>query len=148
MIRLLVAILLSAGFALTLQAQEQLSAEQRARYQDLIAELRCLVCQNQNIAESNAPLAEDLRNQVRTMIAQGKTDAEIRDWMIQRYGDFVLYRPPLKPVTWLLWFGPFLLLLIAFYIAWRLLRARRGRGAEQPADTERLRRILESDERR
>ena len=74
-------------------------------------ELRCLVCQNQTIADSSAPLAVDLRNQVREKIEQGMSDKDILDYMVQRYGDFVLYRPPVKVTTWLLWFGPFVLLI-------------------------------------
>ena len=73
-------------------------------------ELRCLVCQNESLAASRAELAEDLRREVRKLIRDGKSDAEIRDYLVARYGDFVLYRPPVKPTTWLLWFGPFALL--------------------------------------
>ena len=73
-------------------------------------ELRCLVCQNQTIADSHADLAIDLRNQVREKLAQGMSDRDVIDYMVQRYGDFVLYRPPVKATTWFLWFGPFLLL--------------------------------------
>ena len=74
-------------------------------------ELRCLVCQNQTIADSHADLAVDLRNQVREKLIQGMSDRQVVDFMVQRYGDFVLYRPPVKATTWFLWFGPFLLLL-------------------------------------
>ena len=73
-------------------------------------ELRCLVCQNQTIADSDAALAVDLRQQVREKLAQGMSERDVTDFMVERYGDFVLYRPPVKPTTWLLWFGPFLLL--------------------------------------
>lgn len=73
-------------------------------------ELRCLVCQNESLAASHAELAEDLRKEVRSLIKQGKTDPEIMDFLVARYGDFVRYRPAMKPTTWLLWFGPFLLL--------------------------------------
>jgi cytochrome c-type biogenesis protein CcmH len=73
-------------------------------------ELRCLVCQNESLSGSHAELAQDLRREIRTLIKQGKTDAEIMDFMVSRYGDFVRYRPPLKATTYLLWFGPFLLL--------------------------------------
>ena len=81
------------------------------RVMALAEELRCLVCQNQTIADSNAELAIDLRNQVREKLAQGLSDKDVIDYMVQRYGDFVLYRPPVKSTTWLLWFGPFLLLI-------------------------------------
>jgi len=76
------------------------------------SELRCLVCQNQTIADSSAALAVDLKNQVREMLSAGKTEAEVVDYMVTRYGDFVLYRPPIKPTTMLLWFGPALFLAI------------------------------------
>jgi cytochrome c-type biogenesis protein CcmH len=82
-----------------------------ARLKRLAVELRCLVCQNQTLADSNAPLAEDLRREVREMIAKDMSDEDIIDFLVARYGDFVLYRPPLKATTTLLWIGPFLLLL-------------------------------------
>jgi cytochrome c-type biogenesis protein CcmH len=81
-----------------------------ARLKHLAVELRCLVCQNQTLADSNAPLAEDLRREVREMIAKNMSDQEIIDFLVSRYGDFVLYRPPWKATTTLLWLGPFLLL--------------------------------------
>jgi cytochrome c-type biogenesis protein CcmH len=98
------------------------------RYRHLINELRCLVCQNQNLADSNAELAQDLRRKTYEMIAAGKTDAEIIDYMVERYGDFVLYRPPVNRTTAVLWYGPFLILIIAFVLLIRLLRRR----ARQP----------------
>ena len=79
-------------------------------------ELRCLVCQNESLAGSRADLAMDLRREVRTLIKAGKSDAEIKDFLVSRYGDFVLYRPPVKPTTWLLWFGPLLLLIGAVWL--------------------------------
>jgi cytochrome c-type biogenesis protein CcmH len=84
---------------------------QQQRYERLIRELRCLVCQNQSIADSNATLAADLRREVRDMIEAGRGDDEIRAFMTERYGDFVLYEPPMAPRTWLLWLAPALLLL-------------------------------------
>jgi len=87
-------------------------------------ELRCLVCQNQTIADAHADLAIDLRNQVREKVKQGMSDQAIKDYMVQRYGDFVLYRPPVKSTTWLLWFGPFLLLLGGLVILMLRLRSR------------------------
>lgn len=86
-------------------------------------ELRCLVCQNESLAGSRADLAMDLRREIRTLIRQGKSDAEIMDFMVNRYGDFVRYRPPVKPVTWLLWFGPFVLLLGALWGLYRMVRS-------------------------
>ena len=87
------------------------------RYYLLIEEIRCLVCQNQSLADSNAPLAQDLRNEVFKMIQTNKSNNEIMEFLVERYGDFVLYRPPLKKNTWLLWFGPFLFLIIGFFVA-------------------------------
>ncbi|MCX7891714.1 MAG: cytochrome c-type biogenesis protein CcmH [Burkholderiales bacterium] len=95
-------------------------------------ELRCLVCQNQSIEESNAELAVDLRRQIREQIAQGKSDREIIDYMVARYGDFVLYRPPFKATTALLWIGPFLLLAVGLAAARRVIAARRARADERP----------------
>jgi cytochrome c-type biogenesis protein CcmH len=117
-------------------------AEQEARYQALIAELRCLVCQNQNIAESNAPLADDLRRQVREMMLRGDSDRQILDYMTARYGDFVLYRPPFKPRTWALWFVPFILLAAGLLVAVVVYRRRGQPSVESVPDSETIRRIL------
>jgi cytochrome c-type biogenesis protein CcmH len=89
----------------------------------IIAEdLRCLVCQNESLAGSRAELAMDLRREVRTLIKAGKSDAEIKEFLVSRYGDFVLYRPPVKPSTWLLWFGPLVLLFGAIWFLIRIIR--------------------------
>jgi cytochrome c-type biogenesis protein CcmH len=95
------------------------------RVQRLANELRCLVCQNQTIADSNAELAVDLRNQVREQLRQGKSEEEILAYMVQRYGDFVRYRPPVKMQTLVLWIGPFLLLAGSVFALMRHLRRRR-----------------------
>jgi cytochrome c-type biogenesis protein CcmH len=87
-------------------------------------EMRCLVCQNESLAGSHADLAEDLRREIRDQIRAGKSDQEVMEFMVTRYGDFVRYRPPVKPTTWLLWFGPFVLLLIGAVVLVRTLRAR------------------------
>jgi cytochrome c-type biogenesis protein CcmH len=100
-----------------------------ARVQHLGEELRCLVCQNQNIADSHADLAMDLKKQVREQIAAGRSDREILDYMVERYGDFVLYRPPLKASTVLLWAGPFVLLLVVVLLLGRRLRRRTVQAA-------------------
>lgn len=97
------------------------------RLQKLSEELRCLVCQNQTIADSNAELAQDLRREVRSMIKDGKSDKEIVDFMVTRYGDFVLYRPPVKGITLLLWGGPIALLLLGLFALQRYLRQRATR---------------------
>jgi cytochrome c-type biogenesis protein CcmH len=116
-----------------------------ARAVKLSEQLRCLVCQNQTIAESNAELAVDLRRQVREQIAAGKSDAEIVDFMTSRYGDFVLYKPPLKATTVLLWAGPALLLLVGIAVLVRVLRTRRPLAEEPPltpAERDRAARLL------
>jgi cytochrome c-type biogenesis protein CcmH len=109
---LLVIILLIPSLAAAEEARPLADNPQvEARLKTLAVELRCLVCQNQTLADSNAPLAEDLRREVREMIAKDMSDREIIDFLVQRYGDFVLYRPPWKASTTLLWLGPFLLLI-------------------------------------
>lgn len=99
------------------------TAEQEETFYKLNDELRCLVCQNQSIAESNADLAKDLRREIYKMISEGQSEAQIIDFMVQRYGDYVLYRPPFKPLTWLLWFGPAVIFFIGLFIVIRLVRA-------------------------
>ncbi len=110
------------------------------REYDLAVQLRCLVCQNQSIAESNADLAVDLRRQVREQIAAGRSDREIIDFMTARYGDFVLYQPPFRTATALLWLGPALLLLVGAVVAFRVVRARARVSGDSPlTDAERAR---------
>src|SRR3954451_397414 len=106
------------------------------RVAHLAHELRCLVCQNQTLADSNAPLAVDLRNQIREQMAAGKSDQDVIGFMVERYGDFVLYRPPLKATTILLWTGPFAFLLLGFFFLIRFLRHRQV-PAPQLSDAER-----------
>ncbi|TKS61397.1 MAG: cytochrome C biogenesis protein [Nitrospira sp.] len=113
-----------------------------ARLKHLAVELRCLVCQNQTLADSNAPLAEDLRREVREMIAKNMSDQEIIDFLVQRYGDFVLYRPPWKMTTTLLWIGPFLLLVGGAITLVMALR-RRGRTLTDSAVTDEEHRRVE-----
>jgi cytochrome c-type biogenesis protein CcmH len=97
---------------------------EKQRYQALVDELRCTVCQNQNLADSNAELAKDLRRKVFEMMQAGQSDEEIKQFLVERYGDFVLYRPPMKPITWALWFGPGVVLLIGAILLARTLRRR------------------------
>lgn len=112
--RLLMAALLCLGIALSAQANDAKPLAEdptvEARLQVIAEEVRCLVCQNESLAGSRADLAEDLRREIRTLIRQGKTDQEVMDYLVARYGDFVRYRPPMKPTTYLLWLGPFVLL--------------------------------------
>jgi cytochrome c-type biogenesis protein CcmH len=116
-----------------------LLAEDPVVEQRLIAiseELRCLVCQNESLAGSRADLAMDLRRELRNLIKQGKTDAEIREFMVSRYGDFVLYRPPVKPTTWLLWLGPFGLMVAGLVALFVYLRRRNSEVAATAGLTE------------
>lgn len=103
--------------------------ELEKRVMELSNELRCLVCQNQTLADSHAELAIDLKNQVREKLASGMSNKDVINYMVERYGDFVLYRPPVKGITWLLWFGPFLLL--AGGIAVLVLKLKRRRPADK-----------------
>jgi cytochrome c-type biogenesis protein CcmH len=122
---LLTILLLVSGFSFS----QNIETENRIR--NLEEKLRCLVCQNQTLADSNAELAADLRKQVRDQIAAGKSDAQIIDYLVQRYGDFVLYDPPFKTTTLLLWLGPFVLLAAAGLVLIATLRRRR-RAPDEP----------------
>jgi cytochrome c-type biogenesis protein CcmH len=114
------------------------------RVTELGNELRCLVCQNQTIADSQAPLAVDLRNQIREQLKGGKSEREIKDYMVARYGDFVLYRPPLKASTVALWVGPFLLLLLGAWLFYRRIARRRAPEPQlSEAERERAAKLLE-----
>ena len=113
------------------------SPKEEARYHRLIDELRCLVCQNQNLADSNAGLARDLRGRTYDMISSGKSDDEILDYMVERYGDFVLYRPPFKPLTLVLWLCPTLFLLIAIGSFWMYSRRSGKKPVIQLSSSER-----------
>jgi cytochrome c-type biogenesis protein CcmH len=125
-------------------AAEDPALDERVR--NLAHELRCLVCQNQTIADSNAPLAVDLRNQIREQLAGGRSEGDVIDYMVARYGDFVLYRPPFKGTTLALWLGPFLLLALGAWIFWRrVARRRTGEPSAPLSEEERARaaRLLE-----
>lgn len=102
------------------------SPQQEQRYKNIIEELRCLVCQNQNLADSDAGLAKDLRKQVYKMLKAGKSDKEIMDFMVTRYGDFVLYRPPFKATTFFLWVGPFIILALGLFVLIRFIVQRKN----------------------
>jgi cytochrome c-type biogenesis protein CcmH len=116
------------GFA----EQAPSGAEFEQRLKNLETELRCLVCQNQTLADSSAGLAEDLRKEVRTLAEQGKSNDEIKQFLTTRYGDFVLYNPPVKRITWLLWFGPFMLLAAGAGIFFFIV-SRRSKAVDEPA---------------
>ena len=125
---LLIASFLVAGSALAIDAERLDDPALQDRYEKLLHELRCLVCQNETIADSNATLAADLRSELREMMKAGKSDAEIRAFLTERYGDFVLYMPPVTPRTWLLWAAPALLLFGGAAVA-ALVVVRRARTA-------------------
>jgi cytochrome c-type biogenesis protein CcmH len=148
LIACLAALLVSAA-VLAGEAQPTLNDPVSARREvELAKQLRCLVCQNETIADSRAGLAQDLREKLREQIAAGKSDAEIIQFMTDRYGDFVLYRPPLKATTVLLWAGPFLLLAVGALVAWRVVRARAraaGPASLSAADRERAERLLRGE---
>ena len=104
----------------------------QARYETLTHEFRCLVCQDETVADSNADLAADFRRQIHAMVSEGRTDAEIKDYMVKRYGDFVLYRPPLQSSTVFLWAGPFLLLLVGLGVIYLVVKRRAAPQDEVP----------------
>jgi cytochrome c-type biogenesis protein CcmH len=140
---------LLAGGAAANEAQPTLNDPVAAKREvELAKQLRCLVCQNETIADSRASLAVDLRNKLREQMAAGKSDAEIIAFMTDRYGDFVLYKPPLRATTVLLWAGPFLLLALGLAIGWRVVRvrARSARPAAlSDAERERAERLLRGE---
>lgn len=121
---------------------------QAARYEALLAQLRCLVCQNQSLADSNADLAQDLRQDVYNMMQSGDSDEKIIGFLVARYGDFVLYRPRVKPVTYLLWFGPAILLLIGGFVVVRFILRRGAQAGTNFTEQEqqRITDLLEADE--
>lgn len=141
-------LVLILGVVLSTQARVEIqkfdTPQHEARYKKLINELRCLVCQNQNLADSNASLASTLRDETYRMINEGKSDEEILQFMVQRYGDFVLYRPPLKLQTILLWVGPFLLLLFALIVLFMVIRKHRVAQAVPTEDMSAARKLLET----
>jgi cytochrome c-type biogenesis protein CcmH len=106
------------------------------RFHALVTELRCVMCQNQSLADSNAMVAHDLRREVLVLMRQGRTDAQIQDYLVARYGEFVLYKPRVEEKTWLLWFGPALLLLVGGFVVARVVRRHAGDGALPVDDTQ------------
>lgn len=149
MSRLLLLVLLAwAGCAVAQQARPLADDPAlEAKVMHIAEQLRCLVCQNETIAASQADLAVDLRQQIRLKLQQGQSREQIVDFMVQRYGDFVLYKPPLKGSTWLLWGGPFVLLAIALIALGANIRRRRKLPEPLQADeSERARRLLDGDD--
>lgn len=124
------------------------SAEQELRYKKLIEEIRCLVCQNQSLADSNAELAQDLREEVYGQMNKGLSNQDIISFLVARYGDFVMYRPPLKKSTWLLWFGPFILLLIGVVVVIRLIKTNTSQAQNilSQQDKEKVQALLQNSD--
>ena len=132
------------SFAAPIETYTFDTQEQEKTFHKLSDELRCLVCQNQNIAESNADLARDLRKEIHGMLLDGQSEQDIVDFMVQRYGDYVLYRPPVKPLTWLLWFGPAIVFFTGVYYAigrFRSLATDVPRSELSDQDIDRIKRL-------
>ena len=129
LVLLFFASLLGAPAQATLESFDFSGKVSEQRYKKLIEELRCMVCQNESLAGSQAELAQDLRQEVYALMAQGKSDQEVVDFLVARYGDFVLYNPPVKPSTYLLWYGPFVLAVIALMVLYRAI-SRKKRATE------------------
>jgi len=136
---------LSSPAPAVIESYEFSDPAQETRYQNMIAQLRCLVCQNQNLADSNADLAKDLRARTYQMISTGSTDDEIAEFMTARYGDFVLYRPPLRLRTALLWLGPFAILLVALVIFFFTVRKSRTASIMSEQEREKAARLLDNN---
>ena len=132
----LVLLVLSAVVSAATPPQFRDAAEE-SRFRQLTAELRCVMCQNQSLADSNAQIAHDLRLEVLRLMREGRSDAQIKQFLVERYTDFVLYKPEVKPSTWLLWFGPLLVLAGGAVVLLKIVRARRaGTPAAPPAQDE------------
>ncbi len=149
MSKLIACLVLLMSFASVSAFEERTfdSAEDEATYDSLIKELRCLVCQNQNIADSDAELAVDLRREIYSMIGQGKSKSEILDFMVQRYGEFVLYKPRFSARTLVLWLGPAVLLLTGGFVLYRTTRSSKKKSVRSPDDAAlaRARNLLDED---
>ncbi|AHE66808.1 cytochrome c-type biogenesis protein [Legionella oakridgensis] len=124
LIGLLLSVLTEMALANSLYPLDTL--RQEAQFNHLLKELRCLVCQNQDLADSNAELAKDLRAEVYQLVKEGKTDGEITGYLTERYGDFILFKPPVKSITALLWFGPILFMVLGIWIFWHTCMKRRS----------------------
>ena len=112
--------------------------EMQARYENIVSEVRCLVCQNQTIKDSNAFLADDLRREIRRLMAEGKTDAEVYDFLVTRYGDFVLYRPRMSGKTMVLWIAPFFLIAVGAIIVVKVVRGRMTISIDDDTDSDQV----------
>ncbi|MCS5590959.1 MAG: cytochrome c-type biogenesis protein CcmH [Gammaproteobacteria bacterium] len=138
----LLLLLIQGVSAQSIDAKEFFSTEQEQRYQNLIDEIRCPVCQGQSIGGSNASLALDLRERVGQLIINGKTDDEIHAFMVERYGDFVVFKPPVKASTYVLWFTPFVFLLICLMLLFRATKSKTVQTSEAVVDLEKAKNLL------
>ena len=144
MIRYLFVLLMAISFTVQASSIEAYTFENREQekiYHSLIEDLRCLVCQNQNISESNAELAKDMRRKTYEMVKQGKSEKEISAFMVTRYGDFVLYRPPFEPMTWLLWFGPLIIFVFGLIFVVRFMKSQNSSTRADSLSEEEIERI-------
>ncbi len=133
--RRLALLLLLTSFALITAAMEPMdyrNAAEEQRFRALTEELRCVMCQNQSLADSNAMIAHDLRLEILRLMRAGKSDAQIKQYLVERYTDFVLYKPEVKPMTWLLWFGPGVLVIGGIAVIFAIVRKRSGNAPDLP----------------
>ena len=135
-------LLIQTPFAESIEASDFENKEQQSRYTQLIENIRCPVCQGQSIGGSNSGLAKDLREKVREMILDSQTDSEIYSFMVERYGDFVIYKPPINTKTYFLWFAPILVLMISFLYLFRSTREKKEKIVHASNDLDRAKKLL------
>ena len=135
-------LLIQTPFAESIEASDFETIEQQSRYTQLIENIRCPVCQGQSIGGSNSDLAKDLREKVREMILDSKTDSEIYSFMVERYGDFVVYKPPVNTKTYFLWFAPVLVLMISLLYLFRSTRENKEKITNKSSDLDRAKKLL------
>ena len=135
-------LLIQAPFAESIEASIFETEEQQSRYTQLIEDIRCPVCQGQSIGGSNSGLAKDLREKVREMILDGQSDLEIYSYMVERYGDFVVYKPPVNTKTYLLWFAPLFILILSLIFLFRSTRRNKEKKVNVSSDLERAKKLL------
>ena len=135
-------LLIQTPFAESIEASDFETIEQQSRYTQLIENIRCPVCQGQSIGGSNSDLAKDLREKVREMILDSKTDSEIYSFMVERYGDFVVYKPPVNTKTYFLWFAPVLVLMISLLYLFRSTRENKEKTLNASSDLDRAKKLL------
>lgn len=134
-----VILFLAFGLAYAIDAGKAFDdPEMQARYEEIVSEVRCLVCQNQTIKDSNAFLADDLRREIQRLMVDGKSDAEVYDFLVTRYGDFVLYRPRMQGKTMVLWIAPFLLIAVGGIVAIKVVRGRMTRSIDDDTDSDQV----------